>query len=87
VARLTALRESGVSRSKLEVVFNCVEELAASAHGDVKELVTLTVIEPLIESSDLLRAAWPYLGRVTRNLVRAVAQASGQNHNPPDFPG
>lgn len=80
---LISLLEADDKPEELRRIFDFLEELANHPNARVQNVVSVTVVEQLTDKEEWLTAAWPYMGKKTREFARELAEFWGTS---PNFP-
>jgi len=71
-------------RSSADSSVNFFEDMANCPDPNVhKDLVGISIIEPLVAHPESTRQAWKYMGHRTKELTRSEAREQGREQNLP----
>ena len=75
---------NGQNEALLTRLFNFFEDMANCPDPNVhKDLVGISIIEPLVAHPESTRQAWKYMGHRTKELTRSEAREQGREQNLP----
>ena len=77
------LLESGQNEALLTRLFVFFESMAKSPDKDVRDLLTIAILESLVYRSESLRRAWKYMGVKSRELAVLEAEHQDRRENLP----
>ena len=77
------LLESGQNEALLTRLFVFFESMAKSPDKDVRDLLTIAILESLVYQSESLRRAWKYMGFKSRELAVLEAEHQDRRENLP----
>ena len=80
------LLESSLDDALLARLFHFFEDMANSSDPNVsRDLLGITILEPLVYKRESLRRAWNYMGPKLKELVKSEALSQGRLGNLPSL--